>query len=206
MVGKSFFLPILFIVPFLIITFCFINRWFDSWIAHNWESPNYAITTYSDVRARKIAVNHLKKDFGIILEDTDKIPFMVCCHFQREFLYVLEPHEGFDYRELINRILSDKYQPKGYVVRVIEDNEPMRSAQSSGEFRRNSNPKLYWWRPDYMADDVKHFSIRLVPENIPSSKDQGYLAMIFYISKEDQRIYVNRSALSFTYQESNLKE
>jgi len=42
----------------------------------------------------------------------DRIPFMACAYEQHEFLFLFEPHEGFDYDEFIRIVKGDLFNPK----------------------------------------------------------------------------------------------
>lgn len=163
-------------------------------------TPNRAVTLIESDKARIAAERIFLSDFGIKMDPSDCIPFMAHQYMESETLFLFEPHEGFDYNNFVEILLSDRYHPKGYIVNRVVDSstEARRSAAIDGRYTGNRHPNLSWWRPDELSDDIQHITIRIVREDEIRSQSEGREVMSFYLSRQDGRIYARRNRRPFS--------
>ncbi len=194
---------ILLTILFVLFVFILSMERFDNWFTSRWESPNYAVEIYPNEKAKNIAKDCLRKDLGIELNASDRIPFMAYGYLYKEFLFLIEPHNGFDYDEFIEILLSKRYSPKGYIVEISVEKDARQLAISYAKHRRESHPNFYWWRPDKMIGDIIFVEYRIRKNISPNDMQITSIPMYFLISKEDHKIYVRRSAFSYGYDDNH---
>jgi len=163
-------------------------------------TPSRAVTLLESDKARIAAERIFLSDFGIKMDPSDCIPFMAHQYMESETLFLFEPHEGFDYNNFVEILLSDRYHPKGYVVNRVVDSstEAISSAEADGRYTGNRHPNLSWWRPDELSDDIQHITIRIFRKDGILSQNEGTEVMSFYLSKQDRRIFVCRNSRIFS--------